>query len=356
MVFSTVIVVSQEVDDMYFTSSDRKVKKKTKKITPANIILSKYRKGITDINTSNLVDQSIVNKYKSEQKNTSISKKNSLRFNSLKYDRDNLYTSKEINNKILDFSFMMLRLRPYYYSIIDPYYYNSLDPFGTNFLGGRWMPRSLYGFRSLAVRNPSIFFSNPYLSSVYPMMSPALVNLHAGPSFALYGCNDFLSHFPWIMTNNGTGGGKYYGYLPVHNNMNISSSDESFVVRGPRRLRGSSINCENIVDIKLYNRLYRGRRESCITNENKQRELDEGIRNGTQNSFLRERSTGINNLSSSSNRIEKKAIKNFLPMQKGDVISTLADTKLLEEWINFKPNTELKSGLEKFVKWYKRYY
>ena len=75
MVFSTVIVVSQEVDDMYFTSSDRKVKKKTKKITPANIILSKYRKGITDINTSNLVDQSIVNKYKSEQKNTSISKK-----------------------------------------------------------------------------------------------------------------------------------------------------------------------------------------------------------------------------------------------------------------------------------------
>ena len=54
--------------------------------------------------------------------------------------------------------------------------------------------------------------------------------------------------------------------------------------------------------------------------------------------------------------IEKKAIKNFLPMQKGDVISTLADTKLLEKWINFKPNTELKSGIEKFVEWYKHYY
>ena len=93
------------------------------------------------------------------------------------------------------------------------------------------------------------------------------------------------------MTNNGTGGGKYYGYLPVHNNMNISSSDESVVVRGPRRLRGSSINGENIADIKLDNRLYRGRRESGITNENKQRELDEGVRNGTQNSFLRERSS-----------------------------------------------------------------
>ena len=53
IVFSTLNVVSQEVDDMYFSSSDRKVKKKTKKITPANIILSKYRKGITDINASN---------------------------------------------------------------------------------------------------------------------------------------------------------------------------------------------------------------------------------------------------------------------------------------------------------------
>ena len=43
-------------------------------------------------------------------------------------------------------------------------------------------------------------------------------------------------------------------------------------------------------------------------------------------------------------------------MQKGDVISTLADTHLLDKWINFKPSTELKSGIEKFVKWYKDYY
>ena len=299
MVLSPIIVISQEVDDMYFTSSDRKEKKKTKKITPANVILSKYRLGITDLNASDAVDQSIINKYKSEQKNNSVSKNNNLRFKSLKYDRDDLYISQGINSKILDFSFMMLRIRPYYYSIIDPYYYNSLDPFASNLYGGRWMPRSLYGFRSLAVRNPSLFFSNPYLSSVYPMMSPALVNLHAGPSFALYGCNDFLRHFPWIMTNNGTGGGKYYGYLPVHNNMNISSSDESVSVRGPRKVRGSSINGENIRDIKLNDRFYRGRRESGITNENIQRELDEGIRNGTQNSFLRERSTVNNNLSSS---------------------------------------------------------
>ena len=34
-----------------------------------------------------------------------------------------------------------------------------------------------------------------------------------------------------------------------------------------------------------------------------------------------------------------KAIKNFLPMQMGDVHSTLADTSLLEQYINFKPQT-----------------
>ena len=54
--------------------------------------------------------------------------------------------------------------------------------------------------------------------------------------------------------------------------------------------------------------------------------------------------------------IGKKAIKNFLPMPKGDVQSTLADTKLLEEYINFKPKTKLKEGLQKFVLWYKDFY
>ena len=45
--------------------------------------------------------------------------------------------------------------------------------------------------------------------------------------------------------------------------------------------------------------------------------------------------------------IGKKA-KNYL-MPRGDVQSTLADTKLLEDYINFKPETPLKDGLEKFV-------
>jgi len=54
--------------------------------------------------------------------------------------------------------------------------------------------------------------------------------------------------------------------------------------------------------------------------------------------------------------IGKKAIKNLLPMPKGDVQSTLADTNLLEEYINFKPKTKLKEGLQKFVLWYKDFY
>ena len=53
--------------------------------------------------------------------------------------------------------------------------------------------------------------------------------------------------------------------------------------------------------------------------------------------------------------IGKKAIKNFLPMPKGDVQSTLADTNLLETYINFKPNTSLEDGLKNFYSWYKSY-
>ena len=52
----------------------------------------------------------------------------------------------------------------------------------------------------------------------------------------------------------------------------------------------------------------------------------------------------------------KKAIKELLPMQPGDVKSTSANTKLLEEWIRFKPNTTIEDGVNKFVNWYKIYY
>ncbi len=43
-------------------------------------------------------------------------------------------------------------------------------------------------------------------------------------------------------------------------------------------------------------------------------------------------------------------------MQMGDVKATSADTKILEEWINYKPQTSVKEGISNFVKWYKNFY
>ncbi len=52
----------------------------------------------------------------------------------------------------------------------------------------------------------------------------------------------------------------------------------------------------------------------------------------------------------------KKAIKKFLPLEKGDVEITYADNTKLEEWINFKPKISITEGINKFVKWYKYFY
>ncbi len=56
------------------------------------------------------------------------------------------------------------------------------------------------------------------------------------------------------------------------------------------------------------------------------------------------------------NSLQIKANKEFLPMQLGDVPETAADTSYLEEWIGFKPNTDISVGIEKFVEWYKKFY
>lgn len=54
--------------------------------------------------------------------------------------------------------------------------------------------------------------------------------------------------------------------------------------------------------------------------------------------------------------IGKKAIKNFLPMQPGDVPDTFADVSDLISEIDYKPETPLKVGVNAFVKWYKQMY
>jgi len=54
--------------------------------------------------------------------------------------------------------------------------------------------------------------------------------------------------------------------------------------------------------------------------------------------------------------IGKKAIKEFLPLQAGDVVTTFADTSELNKAIGYKPSTPLKEGVKKFVDWYRAYY
>lgn len=52
----------------------------------------------------------------------------------------------------------------------------------------------------------------------------------------------------------------------------------------------------------------------------------------------------------------KKAKKNFLPIQPGDVPATYADVQDLVSTAGFKPGTSIQEGIRKFVDWYKEYY
>ena len=52
----------------------------------------------------------------------------------------------------------------------------------------------------------------------------------------------------------------------------------------------------------------------------------------------------------------REAKKNFMPMQDGDVQNTEADTTMLSEFINFKPNTPIEYGIREFISWYKDFY
>ena len=60
------------------------------------------------------------------------------------------------------------------------------------------------------------------------------------------------------------------------------------------------------------------------------------------------------------NTLEKelriKIKRNYLPMQKGDVSATWADSSLLKNLTGFEPKTNFKDGIENFTKWYLSYY
>ncbi len=52
----------------------------------------------------------------------------------------------------------------------------------------------------------------------------------------------------------------------------------------------------------------------------------------------------------------REAIKEFLPMQDGDVPATYASTEALQRWVGFAPSTPLRDGIERFVRWYRTYH
>ncbi len=56
------------------------------------------------------------------------------------------------------------------------------------------------------------------------------------------------------------------------------------------------------------------------------------------------------------NCLGKKAVKNLLPMQQGDVPDTYADVDALIKDVNYKPDTSVEAGVERFARWYRDYY
>lgn len=56
------------------------------------------------------------------------------------------------------------------------------------------------------------------------------------------------------------------------------------------------------------------------------------------------------------NNLNKKAQIKFLPIQKGDVFKTWANTDNLKKDINYDSSTNINIGLKKFIKWYKNFY
>jgi UDP-glucuronate 4-epimerase len=54
--------------------------------------------------------------------------------------------------------------------------------------------------------------------------------------------------------------------------------------------------------------------------------------------------------------LDKKADKNYLPLQPGDVPATYANVDALIDYVDYSPSTSIESGIEKFIMWYKDYY
>ena len=51
-----------------------------------------------------------------------------------------------------------------------------------------------------------------------------------------------------------------------------------------------------------------------------------------------------------------RAIKNFMPLQSGEVVNTWADTRELADFVGFRPHVTVEAGVGQFVKWYRHFY
>jgi UDP-glucuronate 4-epimerase len=56
------------------------------------------------------------------------------------------------------------------------------------------------------------------------------------------------------------------------------------------------------------------------------------------------------------NAIGKKAKKNLMPLQPGDVVATCADAEDLEIATGFRPQISVEEGVKRFVEWYRKYF
>jgi UDP-glucuronate 4-epimerase len=54
--------------------------------------------------------------------------------------------------------------------------------------------------------------------------------------------------------------------------------------------------------------------------------------------------------------LERKAEKNFMPLQPGDVPDTCADVEALARDVGYRPSTQIEEGVSRFVEWYLGYY
>jgi UDP-glucuronate 4-epimerase len=54
--------------------------------------------------------------------------------------------------------------------------------------------------------------------------------------------------------------------------------------------------------------------------------------------------------------IGRKAEKNMIDMQPGDVKQTFADVRLLEALTGYTPDTDYREGITRFVDWYRDYF